>query len=155
MWVIYKWRKCKYVHVTSYWLKSLISEKSYIGIIFTNRDLSIVSVFCWVWAWAVCYCPLVSSNRCIYVLITALKMISLANASPCHFTMPFMFSMSFSSSSIVNVPGEWTLRREFLRLQTEDREGNREGGQGVGGGQQRQQVQLKCTMQFYTHSSVH
>uniref|UniRef100_A0A671XZI1 non-specific serine/threonine protein kinase n=1 Tax=Sparus aurata TaxID=8175 RepID=A0A671XZI1_SPAAU len=31
-------------------------------------------------------------------------------------------------SSIVNVPGEWTLRREFLRLQTEDREGGREGG---------------------------
>ncbi|XP_030000881.1 mitogen-activated protein kinase kinase kinase kinase 4 isoform X3 [Sphaeramia orbicularis] len=43
-------------------------------------------------------------------------------------------------SSIVNVPGEWTLRREFLRLQTEDREGSREGGQGVGGSQQRQQA---------------
>ncbi|XP_044060760.1 misshapen-like kinase 1 isoform X3 [Siniperca chuatsi] len=45
------------------------------------------------------------------------------------------------SSSIVNVPGEWTLRREFLRLQTtEDREGGREGGHGGGGGQQRQQA---------------
>ncbi|KAM7417124.1 hypothetical protein PAMA_016977 [Pampus argenteus] len=43
-------------------------------------------------------------------------------------------------SSIVNVPGEWTLRREFLRLQTEDREGAREGGHGGGGAQQRQQV---------------
>ncbi|XP_031732285.1 misshapen-like kinase 1 isoform X5 [Anarrhichthys ocellatus] len=42
-------------------------------------------------------------------------------------------------SSIVNVPGEWTLRREFLRLQTEDRDGGREGGHGGGGGQQRQQ----------------
>ncbi|XP_026186022.1 misshapen-like kinase 1 isoform X5 [Mastacembelus armatus] len=42
-------------------------------------------------------------------------------------------------SSIVNVPGEWTLRREFLRLQTEDCEGIREGvhGRGV---QQRQQA---------------
>uniref|UniRef100_A0A8C5G3D7 non-specific serine/threonine protein kinase n=1 Tax=Gouania willdenowi TaxID=441366 RepID=A0A8C5G3D7_GOUWI len=35
-------------------------------------------------------------------------------------------------SSIVNVPGEWTLRREFLRLQTEDREGCREGRGGGG-----------------------
>ncbi|XP_038554631.1 misshapen-like kinase 1 isoform X2 [Micropterus salmoides] len=44
-------------------------------------------------------------------------------------------------SSIVNVPGEWTLRREFLRLQTtDDREGGREGGHGGGGGQQRQQA---------------
>ncbi|XP_031135957.1 mitogen-activated protein kinase kinase kinase kinase 4 isoform X1 [Sander lucioperca] len=43
-------------------------------------------------------------------------------------------------SSIVNVPGEWTLRREFLRLQTEDREGGREGGHGGAGGQQRQQA---------------
>ncbi|XP_028271342.1 mitogen-activated protein kinase kinase kinase kinase 4 isoform X2 [Parambassis ranga] len=43
-------------------------------------------------------------------------------------------------SSIVNVPGEWTLRREFLRLQTEDHEGHREGGHGGGGGQQRQQA---------------
>ncbi|XP_061581882.1 mitogen-activated protein kinase kinase kinase kinase 4 isoform X3 [Cololabis saira] len=42
-------------------------------------------------------------------------------------------------SSIVNVPGEWTLRREFLRLQTEDRDGGREGGHG-GGGQQRQKA---------------
>uniref|UniRef100_A0A4W6FWE1 non-specific serine/threonine protein kinase n=1 Tax=Lates calcarifer TaxID=8187 RepID=A0A4W6FWE1_LATCA len=42
--------------------------------------------------------------------------------------------------SIVNVPGEWTLRREFLRLQTEDRNGGREGGHGGGGGQQRQQL---------------
>ncbi|KAM6923890.1 mitogen-activated protein kinase kinase kinase kinase 4 [Xenentodon cancila] len=41
-------------------------------------------------------------------------------------------------SSIVNVPGEWTLRREFLRLQTEDHEGGREGGHG--GGQQRQKA---------------
>ncbi|KAM9376508.1 mitogen-activated protein kinase kinase kinase kinase 4 isoform 3-T3 [Pholidichthys leucotaenia] len=43
-------------------------------------------------------------------------------------------------SSIVNVPGEWTLRREFLRLQTEDREGSRAGGHGGGGAQQRQQA---------------
>ncbi|KAM3866565.1 mitogen-activated protein kinase kinase kinase kinase 4 isoform 1-T1 [Diretmus argenteus] len=47
-------------------------------------------------------------------------------------------------SSIVNVPGEWTLRREFLRLQTEGREGGREGGgHGGGGGQQRQQQALQ------------
>ncbi|TNN51971.1 Traf2 and NCK-interacting protein kinase [Liparis tanakae] len=39
-----------------------------------------------------------------------------------------------SRSSIVNVPGEWTLRREFLRLQTEDCDGGRDGGQGGGGG---------------------
>lgn len=48
----------------------------------------------------------------------------------------------------MNVPGEWTLRREFLRLQTtDDREGGREGGHGGGGGQQRQQVgfQLVCS----------
>ncbi|KAF6730960.1 Mitogen-activated protein kinase kinase kinase kinase 4 [Oryzias melastigma] len=38
-------------------------------------------------------------------------------------------------SSIVNVPGEWTLRREFLRLQTDER--SKEGGHR--GGQQRQQ----------------
>ncbi|XP_023184177.1 mitogen-activated protein kinase kinase kinase kinase 4-like isoform X3 [Xiphophorus maculatus] len=50
-------------------------------------------------------------------------------------------------SSIVNAPGEWTLRREFLRLQTEDRQGGREGDYGGGGGggrggaQQRQQQQ--------------
>ncbi|XP_032410152.1 misshapen-like kinase 1 isoform X9 [Xiphophorus hellerii] len=48
-------------------------------------------------------------------------------------------------SSIVNAPGEWTLRREFLRLQTEDRQGGREGdyggGRGGGGAQQRQQQQ--------------
>ncbi|XP_072252327.1 mitogen-activated protein kinase kinase kinase kinase 4 isoform X4 [Leuresthes tenuis] len=43
-------------------------------------------------------------------------------------------------SSIVNVPGEWTLRREFLRLQTADRDVGREGGHGGGGGQQRQQA---------------
>ncbi|KAM8732530.1 mitogen-activated protein kinase kinase kinase kinase 4 isoform 4-T4 [Acanthopagrus schlegelii] len=43
-------------------------------------------------------------------------------------------------SSIVNVPGEWTLRREFLRLQTEDREGGREGGHAGSGAQQRQQA---------------
>ncbi|TMS17462.1 Mitogen-activated protein kinase kinase kinase kinase 4 [Larimichthys crocea] len=43
-------------------------------------------------------------------------------------------------SSIVNVPGEWTLRREFLRLQTEDREGGKEGGHRGGGAQQRQQA---------------
>ncbi|XP_054890119.1 mitogen-activated protein kinase kinase kinase kinase 4 isoform X3 [Poeciliopsis prolifica] len=42
-------------------------------------------------------------------------------------------------SSIVNAPGEWTLRREFLRLQTEDRQGGRELGHG--GAQQRQQQQ--------------
>ncbi|XP_037116911.1 misshapen-like kinase 1 isoform X2 [Syngnathus acus] len=42
-------------------------------------------------------------------------------------------------SSIVNVPGEWTLRREFLRLQTEDREESRHRGHRVGGEQQRQQ----------------
>ncbi|XP_049591593.1 mitogen-activated protein kinase kinase kinase kinase 4 isoform X4 [Syngnathus scovelli] len=42
-------------------------------------------------------------------------------------------------SSIVNVPGEWTLRREFLRLQTEDREESRHRGYRVGGEQQRQQ----------------
>ncbi|XP_006781945.1 mitogen-activated protein kinase kinase kinase kinase 4 isoform X2 [Neolamprologus brichardi] len=40
-------------------------------------------------------------------------------------------------SSIVNVPGEWTLRREFLRLQTEDHEGGRDVGRGGGGGGQR------------------
>ncbi|XP_069388190.1 mitogen-activated protein kinase kinase kinase kinase 4 isoform X7 [Paralichthys olivaceus] len=43
-------------------------------------------------------------------------------------------------SSIVNVPGEWTLRREFLRLQTEDREGGREGGHEGSVAQQRQQA---------------
>lgn len=43
-------------------------------------------------------------------------------------------------SSIVNAPGEWTLRREFLRLQTEDREGAKEGVHGRGA-QQRQQQQ--------------
>uniref|UniRef100_UPI0037E80B92 mitogen-activated protein kinase kinase kinase kinase 4 isoform X4 n=1 Tax=Semicossyphus pulcher TaxID=241346 RepID=UPI0037E80B92 len=43
-------------------------------------------------------------------------------------------------SSIVNVPGEWTLRREFLRLQTEDQEGGREGGHEGGGARQRQQA---------------
>ncbi|XP_068182162.1 mitogen-activated protein kinase kinase kinase kinase 4 isoform X5 [Antennarius striatus] len=42
-------------------------------------------------------------------------------------------------SSIVNVPGEWTLRREFLRLQTEGCEGEKDGGQGGGGVQQKQQ----------------
>ncbi|XP_019739562.1 misshapen-like kinase 1 isoform X4 [Hippocampus comes] len=42
-------------------------------------------------------------------------------------------------SSIVNVPGEWTLRREFLRLQTEAREESRQRGHRVGGDQQRQQ----------------
>lgn len=42
----------------------------------------------------------------------------------------------------MNVPGEWTLRREFLRLQTEDREGGKEGGHRGGGAQQRQQVGL-------------
>ncbi|XP_060934935.1 mitogen-activated protein kinase kinase kinase kinase 4 isoform X2 [Limanda limanda] len=44
-------------------------------------------------------------------------------------------------SSIVNVPGEWTLRREFLRLQTEDREGGREGGQEGSAAYQRQALQ--------------
>nr|XP_040028612.1 misshapen-like kinase 1 isoform X6 [Gasterosteus aculeatus aculeatus] len=43
-------------------------------------------------------------------------------------------------SSIVNVPGEWTLRREFLRLQTEDSHGGGKGGHGGSGGQQRQQA---------------
>ncbi|KAM8910229.1 mitogen-activated protein kinase kinase kinase kinase 4-like isoform 6-T6 [Spinachia spinachia] len=43
-------------------------------------------------------------------------------------------------SSIVNVPGEWTLRREFLRLQTEDSQGGRKGVHGESGGQQRQQA---------------
>ncbi|XP_068182160.1 mitogen-activated protein kinase kinase kinase kinase 4 isoform X4 [Antennarius striatus] len=43
-------------------------------------------------------------------------------------------------SSIVNVPGEWTLRREFLRLQTEGCEGEKDGGQGGGGVQQKQQA---------------
>ncbi|XP_061901395.1 misshapen-like kinase 1 isoform X3 [Entelurus aequoreus] len=43
-------------------------------------------------------------------------------------------------SSIVNVPGEWTLRREFLRLQTEDREEGRQRGNKVGAAQQRQQA---------------
>ncbi|XP_034038221.1 misshapen-like kinase 1 isoform X1 [Thalassophryne amazonica] len=43
-------------------------------------------------------------------------------------------------SSIVNVPGEWTLRREFLRLQTEDCEAGRELGPGGGGVQQRRQA---------------
>lgn len=58
---------------------------------------------------------------------------------PHHYHSPSIFFLTFSS--IVNVPGEWTLRREFLRLQTEDREGHREGGHGGGGGgQQRQQV---------------
>ncbi|XP_061128552.1 misshapen-like kinase 1 isoform X2 [Syngnathus typhle] len=42
-------------------------------------------------------------------------------------------------SSIVNVPGEWTLRREFLRLQTEDREESRHRAHRVVGEQQRQQ----------------
>ncbi|XP_030251779.1 misshapen-like kinase 1 isoform X3 [Sparus aurata] len=45
-------------------------------------------------------------------------------------------------SSIVNVPGEWTLRREFLRLQTEDREGGREGGHAGSGAQRQQALQL-------------
>ncbi|KAJ4946128.1 hypothetical protein JOQ06_023802, partial [Pogonophryne albipinna] len=54
-------------------------------------------------------------------------------------------------SSIVNVPGEWTLRREFLRLQTEDRDGGREGGQGGGGGQRQQQQRRQladCAFQW-------
>lgn len=55
-------------------------------------------------------------------------------------------------SSIVNVPGEWTLRREFLRLQTEDHQGGREGGHGGGGGQQRHQVGLLCTT---FHINIH
>uniref|UniRef100_A0A672FVV7 non-specific serine/threonine protein kinase n=1 Tax=Salarias fasciatus TaxID=181472 RepID=A0A672FVV7_SALFA len=46
-------------------------------------------------------------------------------------------------SSIVNVPGEWTLRREFLRLQTEGRGGGKDGGQGGGGGQQQQRQQQR------------
>uniref|UniRef100_A0A673CLG5 non-specific serine/threonine protein kinase n=1 Tax=Sphaeramia orbicularis TaxID=375764 RepID=A0A673CLG5_9TELE len=50
-------------------------------------------------------------------------------------------------SSIVNVPGEWTLRREFLRLQTEDREGSREGGQGQLAEQERYKQQLLADRQ--------
>ncbi|CAN9514685.1 unnamed protein product [Ophioblennius macclurei] len=46
-------------------------------------------------------------------------------------------------SSIVNVPGEWTLRREFLRLQTEGRGGGKDGGQGGGGDKQRQQQAIQ------------
>ncbi|XP_056294669.1 misshapen-like kinase 1 isoform X3 [Pseudoliparis swirei] len=46
-------------------------------------------------------------------------------------------------SSIVNVPGEWTLRREFLRLQTEDCDGGRDGGHGGGGGGQTRQKALQ------------
>ncbi|XP_012777886.3 mitogen-activated protein kinase kinase kinase kinase 4 isoform X4 [Maylandia zebra] len=46
-------------------------------------------------------------------------------------------------SSIVNVPGEWTLRREFLRLQTEDHECGRDVGRGGGGGGQRGQQALQ------------
>lgn len=59
--------------------------------------------------------------------------------------------MSLSISSIVNVPGEWTLRREFLRLQTEDHEGGRDVGRGGGGGGQRGQ-QVVC---FVLCSFVH
>lgn len=55
-------------------------------------------------------------------------------------TVTYTTSVSRSLSSIVNVPGEWTLRREFLRLQTEDRNGGRDGGRGGGGGQQRHNV---------------
>ncbi|KAK5615852.1 hypothetical protein CRENBAI_021249 [Crenichthys baileyi] len=52
-------------------------------------------------------------------------------------------------SSIVNAPGEWTLRREFLRLQTEDREVGKEGGHVAGGGgQQRQQQQQQHRQQL-------
>ncbi|XP_077588794.1 mitogen-activated protein kinase kinase kinase kinase 4-like isoform X2 [Stigmatopora nigra] len=42
-------------------------------------------------------------------------------------------------SSIVNVPGEWTLRREFLRLQTEDREESSHRKNKIVVDQQRQQ----------------
>lgn len=57
-------------------------------------------------------------------------------------------------SSIVNVPGEWTLRREFLRLQTEDREGGREGGH-AGSGAQRQQVGFNFMYSLlYIHSFI-
>lgn len=56
--------------------------------------------------------------------------------------MTHTISVSPALSSIVNVPGEWTLRREFLRLQTEDRDGGRDGGHGAGGGRQRQHVGL-------------
>ncbi|XP_077465473.1 mitogen-activated protein kinase kinase kinase kinase 4-like isoform X2 [Stigmatopora argus] len=42
-------------------------------------------------------------------------------------------------SSIVNVPGEWTLRREFLRLQTEDREQSSHRRNRIVVDQQRQQ----------------
>ncbi|XP_016894680.1 misshapen-like kinase 1 [Cynoglossus semilaevis] len=50
-------------------------------------------------------------------------------------------------SSIVNVPGEWTLRREFLRLQTEDSEGSRDGCQDRSSGHQRQQAFQKHRQQ--------
>ncbi|XP_077465530.1 mitogen-activated protein kinase kinase kinase kinase 4-like isoform X3 [Stigmatopora argus] len=42
-------------------------------------------------------------------------------------------------SSIVNAPGEWTLRREFLRLQTEDREESSHRRNRIVVDQQRQQ----------------
>ncbi|XP_070409308.1 mitogen-activated protein kinase kinase kinase kinase 4 isoform X4 [Nothobranchius furzeri] len=45
-------------------------------------------------------------------------------------------------SSIVNVPGEWTLRREFLRLQTEDHQGGR-------GGQRQQALQQQAEQERY------
>lgn len=51
-------------------------------------------------------------------------------------------------SSIVNVPGEWTLRREFLRLQTQDGD---EGGHGGGGAQQRQQVGFYPSLVWWDH----
>ncbi|XP_054647518.1 mitogen-activated protein kinase kinase kinase kinase 4-like isoform X2 [Dunckerocampus dactyliophorus] len=52
-------------------------------------------------------------------------------------------------SSIVNVPGEWTLRREFLRLQTEDREEGRQRGNRVGADQQRQQALQQLEQERY------
>ncbi|XP_072288733.1 mitogen-activated protein kinase kinase kinase kinase 4-like [Eucyclogobius newberryi] len=47
-------------------------------------------------------------------------------------------------SSIVNVPGEWTLRREFLRLQTEDRQ---RGGETPGQLRPQQQEQQQQEQQ--------
>nr|XP_057918980.1 misshapen-like kinase 1 isoform X3 [Doryrhamphus excisus] len=52
-------------------------------------------------------------------------------------------------SSIVNVPGEWTLRREFLRLQTEDRAEGRLRANRVGADQQRQQALQQLEQERY------
>lgn len=64
-------------------------------------------------------------------------------------------SLAPSLSSIVNVPGEWTLRREFLRLQTEDRDGSREGGHAGGhAGAATQQVGLSLTSSIWSHVNM-